>query len=203
MGVQSCNEEGFVGGKKIIALCCSTGGPKALQDVIPKLPKDLSVPMLVVQHMPEGFTKTLANRLNQVSEVEVEEAAEGTVIEKGHVYIARAGNHMQVIYKNNKHYLTLTDEPPREGVKPCANYMYESLANSNYSHIICVVMTGMGADGTEGIMRLREKKSTSVIIQDKNSCVVFGMPGSILKKQIPCKEVALTDITKEIVKKMG
>lgn len=188
---------------KIIALACSTGGPKSLQSVIPLLPANLAYPMLVVQHMPAGFTKSLADRLNDVSKIEVKEAAEGDVLKAGCVYIAPGGRHMQVKEIAGQHKITLTDEPPREGVKPCANYMYESLAKCSYEEVICVVLTGMGADGTKGIKYLDERKKTYVISQDEASCVVYGMPKAIAETGLVDEVVALTKITETILKNLG
>lgn len=188
---------------KIIALACSTGGPKSLQRVVPLLPKDLPYPMLIVQHMPAGFTKSLAERLNDVSEIQVKEAQEGDVPQPGWVYIAPGGKHMQIRTVAGQPKITLTDEPPREGVKPCANYMYESLADSPYDEIICVVLTGMGADGTKGIQNLDRKKKTYVISQDEASCVVYGMPKAIAETGLVDQVVPLSRITETILKNLG
>lgn len=188
---------------KIIALACSTGGPKSLQSVIPLLPANLPYPMLVVQHMPAGFTKSLADRLNDVSRIKVKEAAEGDVLKAGCVYIAPGGKHMQIKASGGQHKIILTDEPPREGVKPCANYMYESLAKSSYDEVICVVMTGMGADGTKGIKYLNERKKTYVISQDEESCVVYGMPKAITETGLVDEVAPLTKITETILKNLG
>ena len=188
---------------KIIALACSTGGPKSLQSVIPLLPANLPYPMLVVQHMPAGFTKSLADRLNDVSRIKVKEAAEGDVLKAGCVYIAPGGKHMQIKASGGQHKIILTDEPPREGVKPCANYMYESLAKSSYDEVICVVMTGMGADGTKGIKYLNERKKTYVISQDEESCVVYGMPKAIAETGLVDEVAPLTKITETILKNLG
>ncbi|MBQ4531531.1 MAG: chemotaxis-specific protein-glutamate methyltransferase CheB [Lachnospiraceae bacterium] len=188
---------------KVIALACSTGGPKSLQSVIPLLPANLSVPMLVVQHMPAGFTKSLADRLNDVSKVKVVEAADGEVLKPGCVYIAPGGKHLQIRNVGGQHKVALTDEPTREGVKPCANYMYESLADSSYEEIICVVLTGMGADGTKGIKFLDEKKKTYVIAQDEKSSVVYGMPKAIAETGLVDEVVPLTSVTEAILKNLG
>lgn len=188
---------------KIIALACSTGGPKSLQSVVPLLPADLPFPMLIVQHMPAGFTKSLAERLNDVSKIQVKEAEEGDVPKPGCVYIAPGGKHMQVKSVAGQSKITLTDEPPREGVKPCANYMYESLADSPYDEIICVVLTGMGADGTKGIQNLDKKKKTYVISQDEASCVVYGMPKAIAESGLVDQVVPLSRITETILKNLG
>ena len=156
-----------VSGQKIVALACSTGGPKALQSVVPRLPAELAAPVLIVQHMPKGFTQSLAERLDSISKVKVKEAAEGDVLENGVVYISMGGKHMNVVTKGGRATIKYTDEPPREGVKPCANYMYESLKASSYAQIVCVVLTGMGADGTKGIVNLETSKKIHVIAQDE------------------------------------
>ena len=172
-------------------------------EVIPKIPKDLKAPVLIVQHMPDGFTQTLAERLDSVSELTVKEAEEGDIIQNGYVYLAKAGWHMEVKKVGNEHKIHLQDEPYREGVRPCANYMYESLAECGYDEIICVVMTGMGADGAEGIENLIQKKSAKIIIQNEESCVVFGMPGSIVKHKLRHKSVDLKYIANEITLNVG
>lgn len=190
-------------GNKIIALASSTGGPKALQQVIPRLPKNLKAPMLVVQHMPVGFTQSLAERLNSLSEIEVSEAVEGEEIKAGHVYISRGGMHMNVNCKMGRYMIHYSDEPTREGVKPCANYMYESLMNSRFDEVVCVVLTGMGADGTKGIINLETKKKVHVIAQDQNSCAVYGMPKSIVAAGLVNQLVPLEQIAQEIILNVG
>ena len=190
-------------GKRIIALACSTGGPRALQSVIPNLPQDMKAPMVLVQHMPVGFTESLAARLNHLSKVTVVEASEGEVLKDGCVYIARSGVHMNLVKKGADTVVHYSDEPSREGVKPCANYMYESLVNSDYDEVVCVVLTGMGADGMEGIAHLKEKKKTFVITQDEESCVVYGMPKSVVKAGLSDETVALSMIAQEIILHVG
>lgn len=186
--------------RKIVAIACSTGGPKVLQTIIPGLPTDLKAPVLVVQHMPEGFTKSLSDRLDSISRINVSEAVDHEEILSGHVYIAKAGRHLKVRSDNSVSRIVLADGEIREGVKPCANYMYESLADSNYDEIICVVLTGMGSDGAEGIKTLSLSKKIKVIIQDKESSAVFGMPGSILKNNIECSIIKPEDVPDEIVR---
>lgn len=186
--------------KKIVAVACSTGGPKALQKVIPKLPKYLGAPVVLVQHMPEGFTKSLADRLDETSEICVKEAVDNEIVKSDCVYVAKAGKHLQVYFDGLCHRIALTDEDYREGVKPCANFMYESLCNCKYDEIICVVLTGMGSDGSAGIINLSHKKKINVLIQDRDSCVVYGMPGSIAKNGIPHKVVKLNEMADEIKK---
>ncbi|MBR6665943.1 MAG: chemotaxis response regulator protein-glutamate methylesterase [Lachnospiraceae bacterium] len=191
-------------GNKLVAIASSTGGPKALQSVIPKLPKNLNAPVLIVQHMPKGFTATLADRLNAMSSIPVKEAAEGDVLLPGNVYLAMGGLHMNVQRNVAGTYsIHYTDEPSREGVKPCANYMYESLSDSHYDEIVCVVMTGMGADGTVGIRNLEENKKVHVIAQNQESCVVYGMPKSVVNAGLTDTVVPLDEIAQEIILNVG
>lgn len=192
-----------VSGNKVVALASSTGGPKALQAVIPRLPKNLKAPVVVVQHMPAGFTASLAERLNTLSEIHVKEAAEGDILEAGTVYIAMGGKHLNVVTMAGKYSIHYSDEPSREGVKPCANYMYESLRDSRYDEIVCVVMTGMGADGTQGIRNLKEKKKVHVIAQEADSCAVYGMPKSVVNAGMADQVVPLDQIAQEIIMNVG
>jgi two-component system chemotaxis response regulator CheB len=190
--------------KKIVAIASSTGGPRALQTVIASLPANLAAPVLIVQHMPKGFTLSLAERLNLASPLEVKEAREGEEIHNGTVYLAMGGQHMTVATQIHKrstiHY---TDEPYREGVRPCANYMYESLAQSGFEEVVCVVMTGMGADGTVGIEHLKTKKKVWVIAQNQESCVVYGMPKQIVDRHLSDQVVSLEQIAQEIILNVG
>lgn len=190
-------------GTQIVALASSTGGPKALQAVIPKLPPNLRVPVVVVQHMPPGFTASLAERLNALSEVSVKEAAEGDVLLPGCVYVAMGGKHLNILNTAGKSTIHYSDEPSREGVKPCANYMYESLMDSKFDRVLCVVMTGMGADGTEGIRNLKEKKKIHVIIQEASTCAVYGMPKSVVNAGLADQIVPLEQIAQEIIANVG
>ncbi len=189
--------------KRVVAIASSTGGPRALQDVIPMLPANLPVPVLLVQHMPQGFTASLAERLNEISKVEVSEAVEGDVLEPGHVYIAPGGIHMKVEKKGSGHCIKYSDEPTREGVKPSANYMYESLVNCDFDEVICVVMTGMGADGTAGIKNLDLKKHTYIIAQDQDTSTVYGMPKAIAMTGLVSEVVPLREIAGQITKNVG
>lgn len=186
---------------KVVAIAVSTGGPKALLKVVPSLNERLHCPVVIVQHMPVGFTKSLAGRLNELCPLPVTESVDSETLRDNHVYIAKAGVHLKVNRCGGTHKIYHTDEPDREGVKPCANYMYESLARSSFDEIIAVVMTGMGADGAEGLRYLDQYKKIKLIVQDKESAAVYGMPGNALKCNIKdCKVVNLNDIGSEIVK---
>ncbi len=192
------------GKSKLIALACSTGGPKALQDVIPFLDPKMDAPMVLVQHMPVGFTKSMAERLNEISKVNVKEAEDGEKLQKGWVYVAPGGKHLEVAKNTDgSHRVKLSDLPPIGGLKPCANIMYDSLTTSGYDEIVCVVLTGMGADGTNGILTLAQKKPVKVIAQDEATCVVYGMPKAIADVGMVDEVLPLKEVAKSINKNVG
>ncbi len=192
------------GKNKVVALACSTGGPKALQSVIPYLPGNLDAPMLLVQHMPAGFTKSMADRLNDISEIAVEEATDGTKLEKGHVYIAPGGKHMEVARNaDGTHRIALNDMPAIGGLKPCANITFDSLSKSGFDEVVCVVLTGMGADGTKGVLSLGRSKPIHVIAQNAETCTVYGMPKAVVEAGVADEIVPLNDVAKTITKNVG
>ena len=191
------------GSNRLIALVSSTGGPKALRTVIPMLPANLAAPVVMVQHMPANFTTTLAERLDELSPIKVSEVEGGEQIKRGHVYLAKGGMHLKVDTRKNGHFLELDDSPPVVGLKPCGNIMYDSLVNSTYDEIVCVVLTGMGADGTKGIVNLSKHKKIYVIAQDEASSTVYGMPRAIYEKGMCDVVCDINEIAKEIIKKVG
>lgn len=197
------DSKSVVPGSKLVALACSTGGPKSLQQVIPLLPANLDAPMVMVQHMPAGFTKSLAQRLDEMGPIHVKEAEDGDILEKGTVYIAPGGRHMRIVKSGKDSKVALSDEPPVDALRPCANVMYESLLGTSYDQIICVVLTGMGADGTKGIQALNGKKNIYVIGQDAASCIVYGMPKAIAESGLVNEVKPLDDIANAITKKTG
>lgn len=192
------------GKSKLVAIACSTGGPKSLQQVIPMLPAELDAGVVLVQHMPKGFTASLASRLNALGSIKVTEAADGDVIEKGHVYIAPGGMHIKVEKTSKGHIIRYSDEPPVDALKPCANIMYESLKDSDFDEITCVVLTGMGADGTRGIKALADaRRKIHVIGQDAETCVVYGMPRSVAEAGLVDEVRPLDQIAKSIIENVG
>lgn len=197
-------KNGVVKGSKLIALACSTGGPKALQSVVPFIPANIDAPMVIVQHMPEGFTKSLAMRLDEMSKVRVKEAENNDILEKGVVYIAKGGSQMRVVKcGNGKYKVTETVEPARNGLKPCADIMYESLIGSDFNEITCVVLTGMGGDGTLGIKQLNEKNQIYCIAQDAETSVVYGMPKVVYEAGLVDEVHPLRQIPDAITKNVG
>ena len=192
------------GKNKLVALACSTGGPKALQSVIPYLPANLDAPMVLVQHMPVGFTKSMADRLNEVSKIKVKEAAHGDKLEKGCVYVAPGGKHMEIAKcPDGSHKVVLNDMPAIGGLRPCANITYDSLSKSGFDQIVCVVLTGMGADGTNGILSLGHHKPIHVISQNAETCVVYGMPKAIEESGVVDEVVPLGKVAETITKNVG
>lgn len=196
--VRSGNDE------KLVALACSTGGPKALQSVIPFLPGNLNAPVVLVQHMPIGFTKSMAERLDELSKVTVKEAEEGDILQKGCVYVAPGGKHIEIAKTpDGRHKIVYNDMPAIGGLKPCANIMYDSLRKSGYSEIVCVVLTGMGADGTKGILSLEKEKPIHVISQNAETCVVYGMPKAVYEAGVVDEVVPLIEVAPTITKRVG
>lgn len=189
--------------KKLVAICASTGGPKAIARIIPDLPQDLNAPVIMVQHMPQGYTYSLAQRMNEKSPLNIKEAVDGDRLEKGSFYLAQGGKHLSVIKRKTGHYISIGDGPARSGLKPCADIMYESLAETDYDEIICVVLTGMGSDGTRGIGYLCEKKNVYVIAQNKETSTVYGMPYAVNYAGIADQVLPLDKIAEAIVKAAG
>ena len=197
---------------RIVVIASSTGGPGALTFLLQQLPENYRLPILIVQHMPEGFTATLAKRLDELSLVKAKEAEPGEEVLPGTVYIAKAGFHMRVVTSKGEdsngtdsltHRIMLSDEAIREGVKPSANYTFESLADSGYDEVVCIVLTGMGTDGTEGILNLSEYKAIRIWLQEKESCVVYGMPKVAYDIEAVEFQEKLPDIAKRTYKVLG
>ncbi|WP_079508447.1 protein-glutamate methylesterase/protein-glutamine glutaminase [Mesobacillus jeotgali] len=162
--------------KKIVCIGTSTGGPRALQQVLTSLPKDIGVPLLVVQHMPPGFTKSLAARLDSLSSITVKEAEDGELLQKGTAYIAPGGFHLEVKNVGPSLAVRLSQAPPRNGHRPSVDVMFESVsAIKNYSKV-AVVMTGMGADGSRGLIEMKKNGNVKAIAESQDSSIVFGMP---------------------------
>lgn len=189
--------------EKIIAIGTSTGGPKALQEVVPKLPGDLNASVIIVQHMPPKFTKSLAERLDTMSEFTVKEAEDKDVLMPGCAYIAPGDQHLTLKRCGSDYQIHLTQDPPVTGHRPSADAMYYSIADLGLPNIIGVIMTGMGADGAKGLERLKHEANSYIIAQNEETCVVYGMPKSAVKTGVVDKICDLQQISNEIVKAMG
>jgi two-component system, chemotaxis family, protein-glutamate methylesterase/glutaminase len=192
-----------INGRYIVAIGTSTGGPKALQSVIPLIPGNVPAAFLVVQHMPPGFTKSLADRLNGMSEVTVKEAEDGETVKDGYVYVAPGDYHMLVEKSEGSLKIRLSQSPPAGGHRPAVNVMMESLSNTGLKNIIGVIMTGMGGDGSEGIKLLKTINQAYNIAQDEKTCVVYGMPKVAVQTGAVDAVVPLHEITGQIMKIVG
>ena len=184
-------------GKKLVAIGTSTGGPQALQNVITRLPADLPCGVVVVQHMPPGFTKALADRLNNISKVIVKEAEDDDVIKAGHVYIAPGSYHMRIKDEGALRRIKLGQDPPVGNHRPAVNVMYDSVASLG-SKLVAVIMTGMGCDGLEGMKKIKAAGGFS-IAQDEATCVVYGMPKAVVDAGLADEICPIQDIARAIV----
>ena len=183
----------------VVALGTSTGGPKALQQILPLLPGDLSVGVLVVQHMPVGFTGPFANRLDQLCRVAVKEATHDQTIEAGVVYIAPAGQHLTVMRRSSaKVVMRLSASPEGTLHRPSVDVMMFSVAEVFGALAMGIIMTGMGADGVQG-MKAIDKAGGLTVGQDEASCTVYGMPRSCAEAGVLQRVVSLTQIPGEIL----
>jgi len=163
---------------EVLAIGTSTGGPNALAVVIPDLPADFPVPVVIVQHMPPIFTRLLAERLSARSQIRVVEAQVGHVLRPGTAWIAPGDYHMALKRQGGDVRIELNQNPPENSCRPSVDVLFRAVAEVYGSHILGVVMTGMGADGVRGSQRIREAGS-EVIVQDEASSVVWGMPGMV------------------------
>lgn len=190
------------GPKRVLLIGSSTGGPAALSDVIPLLPADFPVPILVVQHMPPMFTKLLAERLQQKSKIKVDEAQEGMQVEAGHAYIAPGDYHLGFRRDSLKVYCTLNQGPPENSCRPAVDVMFRAAQATFHGPAIAVVLTGMGQDGLRGVEALRPTGSY-VIAQDEESSVVWGMPGAVARAGLANAVLPLRCIVPEIMKHLS
>jgi two-component system chemotaxis response regulator CheB len=164
---------------ELLVIAASTGGPMALQQVIPELPKDYPLPVLLVQHMPPGFTTSFAQRLNERSNLTVIEGCDGMPVRKGTVIVAPGGYHLIVERKGMDLVCRLTETPPVRSVRPAADVLFASVSDAVGGNVIVLVLTGMGKDGLDGTKLLRGK-GAYVIAESRETSVIFGMPGAII-----------------------
>jgi len=181
-------------GDWIVVIGCSTGGPKSLPEVLSRLPGNLPAPVLVVQHMPEGFTRSFAERLDMTSPLEVKEAEDGEEIHKGHVYLAPGNKHLLL----NGRKLMLDDGPKVNYVRPAVDVLMNTVAPIYGPRTVGVILTGMGSDGAEG-MKLIKRNGGKTVVQNEETCVVYGMPKAVVDLGAADRIVPLEDIAKNIV----
>ncbi|MCI5639159.1 MAG: chemotaxis response regulator protein-glutamate methylesterase, partial [Succinivibrio sp.] len=185
----------------LVAIGSSTGGPIALQEIIPKLPK-LNVPVVIVQHMPGSFTNTFAARLDAMSQLHVVEAKDGDVLEPGTCYIAPGGKQMIFERFGLKTRIRIIQDTGRVTYNPCVDVSFASLAQIFGNKVLAMILTGMGSDGCEGCQLLKAKGSV-IWAQNEETCVVYGMPQAVVNANVADLVLPLGDIAGCIVKELG
>lgn len=177
----------------------STGGPSALEHVIPRLPSDFPAPIFVVQHMPPNFTKQLADRLNEISEIEVKEAEDNERVEKGVAYIAPGGKHMKLRRIFDIVRIKVVDGEPVNNVKPSVDVTADSIAQVYGGNVVGVMLTGMGEDGARGMKKIHDLGG-KIIACSEDTCIVFGMPKAVIELGVADSVKPLFEIAEEIAR---
>ena len=182
----------------LVVIGISTGGPQALKRLIPQLPADFPVPVLMVMHMPVGYTEMYAAKLNELSQLEVKEATEGDEIKPGRVFLAAAGRHLSVKRESTGKVVTHLDAKPFNTLhKPSVDVLFQSVAEVYGNRVLGVVMTGMGSDGKEGAAWIKSQGGL-VFTEAESSCVVYGMPSVVVEAGLSDKSIALEDMARAI-----
>ncbi|WP_234447630.1 protein-glutamate methylesterase/protein-glutamine glutaminase [Viridibacillus soli] len=201
MAVTNVKSEWSAQSKKMVLIGTSTGGPRALQEVLTRIPATIKAPILVVQHMPAGFTKSLSNRLNQLAKITVKEAENGDVLQDGVAYIAPGGYHMKLRKIGMTYGILLDDqEPPRGGHRPSVDVLFEDNSQFNEIDKVAVIMTGMGADGKKGLIQLKNTGKVIAITESANTCIVYGMPKAAFETGLVDEVADVDDIAETIMK---
>lgn len=189
---------------QIIAIGCSTGGPRALKTLLENIPADIPAPVVIVQHMPPNFTKSLAQRLNTFSPLEIVEAEQGMKLEQGRAYIAPGGFHLKVVPRPDRKYMiSLSEEDPVNGHRPSVDMMFESLVPLTSLKRHLVLMTGMGSDGARMMKCLYDDGVTSTFAESEETCVVYGMPRSAVELKCVRHLLPLQEIAAGLVQALG
>lgn len=183
---------------EVVVIGTSTGGPPALQAIIPRLPRDLPMAVLVVQHMPVGFTRSLAERLQARSSIPVREAKDGEGVQPGQVLIAPAGLHMKVRRRAEGIRVVLDEEPRAALHRPSVDVLMASVAKVYGARVLGVVLTGMGCDGVEGLRAIREAGGRT-LAESEESCVIYGMPKAAVEAGVVDESLPLTEVPDAIV----
>lgn len=189
----------------LLAIGSSTGGPEALTHIIPKLPANLNVPVLLVQHMPPMFTASMAKNLDRLSALRVKEAEDGELIKPNVVYVAPGGFHMVIrpAEGGEKGYqIVINDLPPVKSCRPSVDVLFRSIAEVHGRGVLSVVLTGMGDDGADGVLALK-RQGTYCLAQSEKTCVVYGMPRAVDEANLSNERVDLDDIADRLLFKLG
>jgi two-component system chemotaxis response regulator CheB len=182
----------------VLAIGCSTGGPVALATLFGGLPRDLTVPIVIVQHMPPLFTKMLADRLAQSSGLSVHEAKHGDLVEPGHAYLAPGDYHMTLVREGVKTRIALNQETPENSCRPAVDVLFRSVAKLYGSGVLAAVMTGMGQDGARGARDIAAAGGV-ILVQDAATCVVPSMPGAVVAAGVSSGAFPLDRLAQELV----
>ncbi len=183
---------------RVVAIGASTGGPNALTEIFAKLPADLPVPIVIVQHMPPMFTRLLAERLTAQSKIRVQEGSTGVILQPGQAWIAPGDFHMAVIRDGTQRRLLLNQEPPESSCRPAVDVLFRSVASAFGADSLGVILTGMGSDGLRGSEAMREAGG-QILVQDEATSVVWGMPGAVARANLADRVTPLALIADEIV----
>ena len=186
-------------GGRVVVIACSTGGPRALADLVPRLPGRLGAGTVIVQHMPAGFTSSLAQRLDRVSMLEVREAENGDALDPGRVLLAPGGWHLHVA---DDRTARLGDEPAIGGLRPRADLTIKDLARIYRDRLLLVVLTGMGADGLEGARDVR-RRGGRVLAEAESTCTVYGMPRAVVEADLAHAVLPLDELPAAIAAEAG
>lgn len=182
---------------KIIAIGASTGGTLAIEYIFKNLPNNLP-PIVVVQHMPQNYTKQFADRLNELSEIKIKEAEDNEIIENGYAYIAKGDYHLTIERRGASFYSKLVRSDKVQFQRPSVDVMFNSVANSAGKNALALLLTGMGRDGADGLMNIK-KNGGLAVIQDEKSCIVWGMPKAAYEMNAYDRIIALSDIPQAVV----
>lgn len=186
----------------ILAIGTSTGGPRALQSILPQLPSDINATLVIVQHMPPKFTKSLSDRLNATSNINIKEAEEGDILRRGWGYIAPGDYHMTIVKEGNNLVVRLNKEPQVMGLRPTVDILMESVSKIKEYSKIGIILTGMGSDGAKGIKQMKNSNSHT-IAQDEATSVVFGMPKAAISSNCIDDILSIDKISDRIISKVG
>jgi len=182
---------------KLVAIGTSTGGPVALQDVLTRIPANFPFPLLLIQHMPGSFTPAFAKRLDGMCKINVKEAADGDLMQAGTAYLAPGGMQMKIISRGGSYRIRIEESVAGQNYRPCVDITFSSLAEAAPGASLSIILTGMGADGTEGARDLK-RSGSAVWAQDEASCVIYGMPMSVAKAGLVDRVLPLQRIGQEL-----
>jgi two-component system chemotaxis response regulator CheB len=198
-GAAQKEEEKVLGVRKLVIIGASTGGPKAILNIMRSIPGNIDAAFLIVQHMPKGFTLSFAERISWETGIRAKEAEEGDIVSNGKGFVAPAGSHMVLVKNGNQVKIKLTQDPPVNFVRPSIDVTMLSAVDIFGKDIIGVILTGMGKDGLEGAKKIKEAGG-KLLIQDEESSVVWGMPGSVSKAGLTDGALPLSQIAEALIK---